>query len=151
MLSYYSEKPQYLDFFEALCTLEKTLPISLELRGTDLVAYAKKLYQNAQIFTCRDVQHQIVAVAALYANDLNSRTAFLSFIAVAPAHQRQGVGKHLLTACENFSLCSNMRQLQLEVFSSNRKALAFYRADGYTVFRTLPDSLILAKELNDVR
>jgi GNAT superfamily N-acetyltransferase len=54
---------------------------------------------------------------------------FIHSLFVAPAHTGKGVGKSLLTAC----LAQIGRPATLKCLRENKKALGFYRAQGWTV------------------
>jgi hypothetical protein len=61
------------------------------------------------------------------------RRYYLEGLAVAPRHQRRGVGGALLAACERLGRLWGRPSLWLHVDSANRAALALYRARGYQV------------------
>jgi ribosomal-protein-alanine N-acetyltransferase len=58
--------------------------------------------------------------------------AELETIAVAPASQRQGLGEFLFHALATELQAAGIREILLEVRSSNRPALAFYQLLGFS-------------------
>ncbi|MGN1001891.1 MAG: ribosomal protein S18-alanine N-acetyltransferase [Oscillospiraceae bacterium] len=56
---------------------------------------------------------------------------YISNVAVAPAHRRQGVAHGLLTALEERSRAKGLAFLTLEVRAGNAPAIALYEKHGY--------------------
>lgn len=147
MISYEIERPAYDEFLGALCNLENVLPRKLADGGVEIENYARKLYQYANIFCCRNERRKIIALAAFYSNDQKTYIAFLSFIAVDVLYQRKKIGEKLLQICEKYALQVGMKSIRLEVLKENQKAQKFYRYLGYSEFETLKESLIMTKDL----
>ncbi|NJM96735.1 MAG: GNAT family N-acetyltransferase [Phormidesmis sp. RL_2_1] len=57
--------------------------------------------------------------------------AYLSNLAIAPAHRRQGAAQQLLSACENIALDWGFDHIYLHVMSDNAAAQALYHRAGY--------------------
>ena len=57
--------------------------------------------------------------------------AELLTLATAPEHQRQGVGRHMLTAYENTAQSRGAARSFLEVAADNAPAIALYQTAGY--------------------
>jgi len=53
------------------------------------------------------------------------------YLAVAPDQQRQGYGKTLMSACENWMRARGVRKLQLMVRAANSRVIGFYERLGY--------------------
>lgn len=81
--------------------------------------------------------------------------AELRNIAVDPAHQRQGVGRALLSEARNRLLEAGAKRIFLEVRPSNRQALTLYYGAGFGLHSRrkdyyhdpLEDAYVLALEL----
>jgi ribosomal protein S18 acetylase RimI-like enzyme len=54
------------------------------------------------------------------------------YLAVIPSHQRQGLGRQMMTACEEWVKAQRIPKIQLMVRAENRAALGFYENLGYT-------------------
>jgi ribosomal protein S18 acetylase RimI-like enzyme len=54
------------------------------------------------------------------------------YLAVAPAAQRQGLGRQMMKKCEDWVLAQRIPKLQLMVRSGNAAAVDFYSKLGYT-------------------
>src|SRR5271157_291694 len=78
----------------------------------------------------------------------------LGSLAIAPAYRRAGVGRALLAELEQRLNAAGVPEIQLEVRTSNRSGLAFWRQMGFVPFGTLPafyqdgeDAVRMRKEL----
>jgi ribosomal protein S18 acetylase RimI-like enzyme len=66
------------------------------------------------------------------------------YLAVAQDHQRRGVGRELMRACEQWVHARGIPKVQLMVRSSNPAALSFYASLGYDV----GDVVVLGRRLD---
>jgi ribosomal protein S18 acetylase RimI-like enzyme len=55
------------------------------------------------------------------------------YLAVAPSHQRQGIGRMLMVAAEDWLRAEGAPKIQLMVRDDNTDARGFYAALGYAV------------------
>jgi len=53
------------------------------------------------------------------------------YLAVQPSHQRQGLARALMAACEDWVRARGVLKIQLMVRHSNQDVIAFYNALGY--------------------
>ncbi len=70
-------------------------------------------------------------LAVIYANDLETRAAYITLFGVKDECGRRGVGKRLLDACESLALSRGMDRIRLEVTDSNERAVRFYTKYGF--------------------
>lgn len=70
---------------------------------------------------------------AFYANDSETKSAYITMIAVHPDFHRSGVGKLLLNAAIGISKQYGMTQLRLEVDLDNVGAIRFYQKNGLEI------------------
>ncbi len=85
------------------------------------------------------------------------KRAYLSNLAVSPAHRREGAAQQLLTTCENIALNWGFHRVYLHVMADNAAAQALYNQAGYQlcevsnpIFSGLglrPQRLLLSKQL----
>lgn len=73
----------------------------------------------------------IAGYAAMYNNDLNSRTAYISMIGVREEYQGKHIGSLLMKVCKENAQKKGMKAIRLEVFDSNKKAIGFYEKEGF--------------------
>ncbi|MVP00667.1 GNAT family N-acetyltransferase [Paenibacillus lutrae] len=122
-------------------------PRSIESRVGNLVLYAEKLAAHAYIYVTK-ATGLISGVVIFYANDLLSKIAYLTVIAVSVEYRHQGVGSLLLQQCCALSRSCGMTQMKLEVDKSNTKAIAHYEHHGFfTVHNGVAESQTMIKEL----
>ena len=67
------------------------------------------------------------------------------YLAVAPQSQRRGVGRTLMTACEQWVRARDVPKIQLMVRHTNAAAVGFYTALGYVD----ADCTVLGKRLDE--
>ena len=104
-----------------------------------------KWHTSAEIFCIRD--STIKGYVVLYANDRNTRRAFVAMLGVRPEYQRHRCGKALLNACEEFSRWKDMQTIALEVLKANTNAQEFYRHMGFRKESEREHSYIFCKQL----
>lgn len=75
---------------------------------------------------------EILGYISFYANDLVSKTAFISLIAVKPEYQNRHIGSQLLNECFSIAELKGMKQIQLEVLKRNISAIHFYERNGFS-------------------
>ena len=98
-------------------------------------------------------QGEIVGMAALRTA---ADEAELLNLAVAPEHRRDGFGRALLVAAEGYARAVGVKQIFLEVRTSNAGARAFYAVHGFSgaglrqnYYRDpVEDALVLSKVLS---
>lgn len=56
---------------------------------------------------------------------------WINYLAVAPAHRRQGIGRALLGAAEDALRALGCPKINLQVRRTNREVAAFYQAVGF--------------------
>ena len=80
---------------------------------------------------CVAYTDDVIGYVAMYANDLQSETAYITLIAVRRENQKAGVGSALIAWCESTAIGRGMRQLRLEVAEDNTTARSFYERHGF--------------------
>lgn len=96
----------------------------------DIEAYAMKIYQNG-ICYAGIINDTICGLIAFYANNTNTRTAFITSLLVDKFHRKQGVASALLKALEEYCVQREMVKISLEVNKLNDKAIALYTKFDY--------------------
>lgn len=72
-----------------------------------------------------------VGFAAIYANDKETKTGFIPFIAVSEHFRKRNYGTLLLDTLIRIAKDNQMEQIKLEVYKSNTNAQIFYLKNGY--------------------
>lgn len=72
-----------------------------------------------------------IGYAAIYANDVEKKIAYITMIGVATKMQGKRVGRALIKRCFEESKNCGMVAIRLEVLNTNTKAINFYRHHGF--------------------
>jgi ribosomal protein S18 acetylase RimI-like enzyme len=89
---------------------------------------ARKLQVRPDLFLVGEVQGQVMATAMF---GYEGHRGWVNYLAVDPAHQRQGHAKTLMQHGEALLLASGCPKLSLLVRASNTAVASFYQALGY--------------------
>ena len=74
---------------------------------------------------------ECMGFAAMYANDWDSRTAYITLFAVRQDFQKQRVGTRLMQKCVELAEQRQMREIRLEVLRADTGPITFYRKMGF--------------------
>src|SRR5690606_17878351 len=96
----------------------------------DVACYSRKLFENALCFA-RYEGADICALCAVYANDPEKISAFISFFAVQANLRRTGMAISLLNEVEGNLKRLGFKCINLEVYCNNERAIRFYVKAGY--------------------
>lgn len=119
----------------------------LEEKIESLEAYAEKLARFAQCYLGRE-DGTVFGLVIFYANNLETKTAYISLIGVKNSSQGRGFGYWLLSQCETAAKTLGMTQISLEVDCDNETAQRFYKRNGFAVSgKTERNSMYMRKPL----
>lgn len=91
---------------------------------------ARKLSTRPEWFMVAVIGVQIVGtVMAGY----DGHRGWVNYLAVAGTHRRMGIGRRLMGEVENLLRAVDCPKINLQVRSTNRDAVGFYEALGYSV------------------
>lgn len=93
--------------------------------------YAEKLQKNALVFTATE-NNSVCGMMVFYANDIVSKTSYLSLIGLLPHAQGRNIGAHLMRFWEDYSANVGMQKLKLEVDADNIHAINFYKKHNFS-------------------
>ena len=82
-------------------------------------------------FTAAKINGVTAGYAAVYANNIQTRIAYLTLIGVRPEFQKRHIGARLLSECERIARENGMISMKLEVRDANTGAIKFYKKNGY--------------------
>lgn len=135
---------------EAVEFLEGMLTPSLKERNIDLSQYATRLNTYGKVWCHYDMGKPISIIAG-YFNDMESKTAYLSMLAVAREYQGKKLASSLLSEAENYAIQTGMNCIKLEVRKNNIGAQKLYRKFGYDVIDEASEtSLYMEKKLKNI-
>lgn len=88
----------------------------------------RKLKVQADGFLVSSLEGQMVAaVMAGY----DGHRGWINYLAVHPRYRRRGIGKRMMAAAEEYLRAMGCPKINLEVRSSNTKAIEFYQRIGF--------------------
>lgn len=118
------------DILEHLLECDKEFIPHLSSR-VNLSEYALKLSLKAERFEVWK-NGQLVALVAVYANNLADKTAFITNVSVAPGHTGKGLASKLLQISFEELKSKAFQRILLEVSPHNDKAMKLYRKMGFS-------------------
>ncbi len=90
----------------------------------------KKIETYAE-FICAYYNEEIAGYAAIYANDMEKRKAYISMFGVLKEYQNKHVGSNLMKQCIITAKNKGMDEIRLEVVNDNAVAINFYKKHGF--------------------
>ncbi len=91
----------------------------------------------------------VCGYAAMYNNDMDAKTAYITMICVRDIYQGRHIGSELMAACIDSAEKTGMKAVRLEVAKANLKAAAFYEKAGFVNEENLPgDRIFMVLKLN---
>lgn len=145
-VDYTINKVSYDDLLALLGELDHLMPVPFSAMNVNLSEYSEKLYEKACTILCQS-HGKPVGLAAFYANNFTTCTAYLTFIALKSQFQGCGIGKNLLVKCEQLAKQNSMLQMRLEVQKINERAILFYQKAGYKICASTQQSYYMEKNL----
>jgi len=110
--------------------------------GDDLQGISAKLQRDPDLFLIAEDSGVIVG-CVLGAWD--GRRGWINHLAVAPSHQRKGVGSALIRELEKRLALKGARKVNAQVYKWNQKSLEFFKAVGY---EAQSDLIMVGKQMN---
>lgn len=114
-----------------LYALEDAYNPVLSKRIENFDSYVQKLAEGAENFCVYNEEGKPIGFIAFYANNLETRTAYISQLVVKTQNQKSGIGKQLIERCFQEAKAKNMNCIRLEVRNDNVNAQQFYKRMGF--------------------
>lgn len=108
----------------------------------DLDEYISKIARQGEIFSLTD-GNRCRGFIAFYCNDLSTRRAYITLMAVSLGDRRAGLGRCLVSAVVSIAKGRGFQTCRLEIATSNAASLALYRSMGFHVIEDRASSHIL--------
>ncbi len=133
--------------FEFLKKVDNTFPIPLSFK-VNLSDLAQKLIEKG--YVCLAVDNDaIVGMVGFYANNFDTKVAYISVVSVSNEYQRRGIAKELL--CRALDICNEngMKTCVLYTHKTNNGAIAMYKKLGFVMENDAerPDDYKFVKKL----
>ena len=103
----------------------------LKEKISDYCIFSNKLAEHATVLSLVDGEY-VCGFVAFYANDIATRTAFVTLIACSSEYQGRGLGRQLMEIASREALSRGMSKIRLEVDLDNSGAIAFYTRLGFS-------------------
>jgi ribosomal protein S18 acetylase RimI-like enzyme len=101
---------------------------------------ARKLKVRPDLFLVAEEEGAIVGTAMC---GYEGHRGWISYLGVCPDHQRKGIGRALMAEAERRLRAEGCPKINLQVRTSNREVVAFYKAIGFA----MDDVVSLGKRL----
>lgn len=115
----------------ALEKLVQEMP-NISLAGDELQAYFNKLMTYGDLFVALDGVTPN-ALLGFYANNVDTKVAYLSCIVVSSSLRGQGIGQQLFSKMCMIARERDMAYLQLDVAKENKNAIMFYEKNNCVI------------------
>lgn len=102
----------YFEFLSFLKAVEKDFVPPL-LSRINPIDYYQKIESFGIVLKCF-INSEIAGVAVMYANDLKSKTAFITFIATKEQFRGKHIATNLLTECFKVAKSEGMKYIEIE-------------------------------------
>jgi len=106
------------------------LPDPLSKR-VDVSAYTKKLLERGSLFVVLSDNGDPAGIMGFYANDQETKSAFLSILSLLPEFHNMGTGRKLMEILVSECKKAGMNEIFLKVSRENSDAIAYYEAMGF--------------------
>ncbi len=108
--------------------------------------YALKLYEKAILVIAVNKKNCLVGLTAFYANDFVTKKAYLSNINVIDKYNGLGIASTMMKTMEQFIIDKGFKELYLEVYSSNDRAINLYHKYGFLNYDNKNDNICMKKQ-----
>lgn len=118
----------------------------LEKYVDNLSEYVEKIVSKAERFEAW-ANGRLIGFLACYANDYESKEAFITMISVLPEGRGKGLATQLISLAEDYCKNEGFALISLDVREENTGALRLYEREGYVFNFKKNKSLRLSKSL----
>lgn len=89
----------------------------------------RKVAEDQEMLLLGEMAGEIVASVMV---GYEGHRGWINYLAVAPSHRKQGLGRKMMNAAEQLLLGKSCPKINLQIRSPNEDVKAFYNAIGYT-------------------
>lgn len=91
----------------------------------------QKMQRYAEFIVPRDADDTPLGYVSIYANNMETRIAYISMFCIRKEYQKQHLGFALMQKAEEVARKKGMEKIQLEVLNENTKGQSFYLKYGF--------------------
>ncbi len=107
---------------------------------TNITEYSKKIFSLSTRFE-KFKNNKLIGLIATYDNKL-SKDAFITNVSVDKSYSKKGIGTSLLNECIKYYKNKKYKQINLEVFKQNKKAIDFYLKHNFKIIKNNKKNVI---------
>ena len=111
----------------------------------NILDYSKKLSKNAIHFSVH-IGENIIALIAVYFNDIKSKTAYITILATVEKYQHHGIATELIKKVIKYTQELNYKRVVLE---SDRHQVTFYQKCGFIQIEEKTNSYMMQYHLEN--
>lgn len=123
------QQVQKEEFVEFLYEVDSLFPIPLSQK-TNIQQLAEKLLEKGTVLAIIE-KEKIVGAVGMYANDVVTKTAYMSVLAVVPAFSSKGIATKIITDAFYHARNAGMEKVYLYTHKTNAGAIALYKKLGF--------------------
>ena len=112
----------------------------------DLLAYARKIFENAISFEAWDA-NVLVGMVNTYLSDASTRTGFITNVSVLREHRGKGIAFILLQMCLDHPRRIGFSRVRLETSLQNAPAIRLYSRAGFRTVEVSGGNLLMECEI----
>jgi ribosomal protein S18 acetylase RimI-like enzyme len=124
-----------------ILSTELYIPRPLTQR-VNLNSFLNKLKCKANI-VCAWKNKKLGGVSLFYLKETENPVAFITYIAVIPEFWGEGLAGKLLNQTKQLAKNFNKKQVKLEVDKDNKRAIAFYKKQGFQIEKHMGSSFFM--------
>lgn len=114
----------------------------------DIEEYTDKLINNAVIYSIQRC-NKIIAIIAYYRNNLNNKTAYLTYLCVDKLYRSNNYATKLLSIMFSDCINNGFLKIRLETNKDNLIARKFYEKNGFKLYEQKNNSVFYEKILKN--
>jgi len=99
----------------------------LQSRGVVLADYVDKILRQGHVICAVNDENRLVGMIMFYCNDMETRTAFVTWLAVAENARAQGIGSLLISETLEFCKKHGMDYYETCTWKTNEALIAVYQ------------------------
>lgn len=130
-IEYLINKASLTEITEHLLSCDADFVPRLSAR-VNIKAYAKRIAGNA-IRIEAWTSGTLIGLVAVYCNDLERGTAYITSVSVLRAWVGKGIATRLVSRCIEQAKASQMKRIGLEVSKENAPAIKLYEKSGFII------------------
>jgi ribosomal protein S18 acetylase RimI-like enzyme len=111
----------------------------------DIQEYSKKIFQKSITFEAW-VREKLIGLVAIYCNDIESHSAYITNVSIIKEYFGLGVAYQLLKMCISHVELNRFSTIILEVNMTNTPAVKLYKKYGFKIFESKESSFLMKLE-----